>query len=113
MWLFTVGLCHHNFFSVFVESLAMNFCSQTGASGSGQEGGIAVPSPPGGGQSAQSPEWLSGDRRAGGRRVCSCPALRGSGLSVWRHPGEDKAGLGELTFSSGLDRERAHSSILG
>lgn len=27
VWLFTVGFYHHNLFNVFVESLAMNFCS--------------------------------------------------------------------------------------
>lgn len=108
-----MGFCHHHFFSVSVESLAMNFCSQTGASGPGQGGGFALPSPPGRGQSAESPEWLRGDRRARGRQVCPCPTLRGSGLSIWWNPGEDKAGLGELTFSSGLTRTRAHGSILG
>lgn len=45
--------------------------------------------------------------------MCPCPTLRGSGLSIWRHLGEDEAGSGELTFSSGLTRKRAHGSILG
>lgn len=45
--------------------------------------------------------------------MCPC-TLTGSGLSIWRHLGEeDKAGFGELTFSLGLTRKRAHSSILG
>ena len=108
VWLLTEGCSHHNSFSVSVESLAINFCSP------GQRGGFALPSPPGRGQSAESPEWLRGDRRVRGRQVCPCPSLRGSGLSIWRHLGEeDKAGFGELTFSSGLTRKRAHSSILG
>lgn len=44
----------------------------------------------------------------------SRPTLRGSGLSIWWYLGEeDKAGFGELNFSSGLTRKKAHSSILG
>lgn len=45
--------------------------------------------------------------------MCPCPTLRGSGLNIWRHLGEDEAGSGELTFSSGLTRKRAHGSVLG
>lgn len=72
------------------------------------------PSPPGRGQSAESPEWPRGDRRVRGRQVYPRPTLRGSGLSIWWYLGEeDKAGFGELNFSSGLTRKKAHSSILG
>lgn len=103
VWLFTVGFCHHSFFSVSVESLAMNFCSQTGASGPGARGRLCSPRPTRQrAKCAVTRVAEGGDRRAGGRQACPCPTLRGSGLSVWRPPGGDEAGLGELTFSSGL-----------
>lgn len=45
--------------------------------------------------------------------MCSGLTLRGSGLSIRLHLGEDEAGFGELTSSSGSTGKRAHSSVRG
>lgn len=115
VWLFTMGSSHPIFFSVSVESLAMNFCSQTVGLRPGQGEGFALPVPPGREQSAKS-LWsgcgVGGGRGQDGGRQAS--VLRGGGLSIrWQLREDDKAGLGELTFSSSLTGKRAHSSVLG
>lgn len=73
MWLFSVGFSHHILFSVSVDSLAMNFCSQMVGLGSQARGRLSAPLPTR--QRAKcevTVEWLGEGRRVREAGVLLC-----------------------------------------